>query len=319
MVVGGYFYALSTMPDTLAALVLTLAHQKYITNGSHPDLRLMIRRVLQYVSEAMVLGKKTELDAETHCPDRANLTMDDAKCLFALISFGVLSNVLDPRTYSFRADAPDDEKLSDSEEFMMHKYDYNSMPETERVGYVYTRGMAYELAKWFANNYELRLRGEDNANGRGMSTLEKLLDGVAYEGAGIYAARMRTRQPGQAAPNASLEKISQQLNGIANSRNVKHTTIHHAFLHDRTQHWLEIAKKQDPSEEYNLLYDWDRFQLHRTYKNSAEVEAKEDWQSQIDVFHEGSTVRDGMYFDGLNSHWGTVVPGRSINMCCRAE
>ncbi len=89
--------------------------------------------------------------AEAHLPNlKEPESVVDFLCLCAI---GILSNVLDPRTYQY-LDVPD------SRMWEFHKkHDVNAIPHNEREAYVYTRALSYQLVEWFFNAYEVTTRG----------------------------------------------------------------------------------------------------------------------------------------------------------------
>lgn len=290
---GGHYYSLSTMPETLVALVHTLANGRLITNTSHPGLRLLMRRMVQYLHEAVVHGAKVDPN-DFHYVDPENMTMTTAKVLFACISFGVSSNILDGRTYNFDNSAKNYKDLSKEEKHRMDIYDYNSIPEMERVGCIYTRGISFEIADWFANRYELRGDGVQKED-----TLAIVLEGMAHEAVGIYAARMRTASSDNAAPNASLELISRQLQGFTGKETFQKQLRSHVTAK------LTWCKTQTPDQKYDLLYSWDDFTLHKR------PQPAHDWDpwSRSQIFDEGITSLDAVYLRGLDTCWGAFAEG----------
>lgn len=295
---GGSFYSISTMPETLVALIHTLANDRFITNSSHPELRLLIRKIVQYLHETVVHGAKMDED-DINYVDPNNLNMTTAKSLFACISFGILSNILDARTYSFDNSQTEINDLPPQEKCLMEVYDYNSMPESERVGSIYTRGTSYEMAQWFAHQYELKLPG-DGASVTVAETLNRVMKGVAHEAVGVYAARMRTKSPLDAAPNASLDLISRQLHSFGKSDKENCQGILQRSILEN----LESCKKQALDDKYDLLYVWDKFSLHRRSTPSPW-----DIWPRRKVFDAGKTMLDAMYVVGLGTFWGNRDEG----------
>lgn len=291
---GAHFYALSTLRRTFCGLVFTLVQEKYLTNTSHPPLRLMIRRIVQYLHMNIIHGYHK--DDDTHCFDSTNMSMETFEELFSVISIGILSAILDPRTYCFEPGADDNENLSPRQRLQVELYDCNSLPESERVGIIYARGLAYELLDWFVSKYDLTSVDDTQSQ---MPTTARIHEALAHEAFAIYVARDRTDREGMWAPNVSLEAIRRQLKGLAPPDSVMHQSI------------VKLLNDHDAKltpENFNLLYDWKSVRLHARDTPLDSYEGPWDRQK---LFVTGQTQLDARNVQWLSSFWTNVKMEKS--------
>jgi hypothetical protein len=81
-----------------------------------------------------------------------------------VLSFlGIMSNVLDFRTYRY-PDRTADEPLTDDEKELMEVYDLNAMNQTERTVCMYVRGMGWKIQAWINRHYTLEKADGEPAN-----------------------------------------------------------------------------------------------------------------------------------------------------------
>ena len=84
----------------------------------------------------------------THLPDLAD--SEDLFNVLALCNFCILSNVLDPRTYSFPDHLPHDDPMQLRRRI---QYDYNALSPSDRKQFTFFRGLARNLIAWIDSRY----------------------------------------------------------------------------------------------------------------------------------------------------------------------
>ncbi|KDR65163.1 hypothetical protein GALMADRAFT_162467 [Galerina marginata CBS 339.88] len=132
---GFFFYASSTLADTLAALGHLLIADHVLTNTSHLPTRALLLRMVHYFYQQFVILEH-DLKGSEHLPD---LTTPQGQFNFLkLCHIGILFNVLDSRTY---------EANDQSDNSALH-YDHNTIPHEDRQKFVYARGLCIELVAW---------------------------------------------------------------------------------------------------------------------------------------------------------------------------
>ena len=67
--------------------------------------------------------------------------------LAALCNFCILSNLLDPHTYSF-ADLPNSNRANTTHLSQRQEFDYNALSPSDRIYFSYVRGLSYNLLRW---------------------------------------------------------------------------------------------------------------------------------------------------------------------------
>lgn len=275
---GSHFYSLTTMRDTLAGLVHMLVQEKYITNTSHPPLRMMIRKVVAYVHAVVFPHPDAKVDS-IQCFDPKTLTSHTMTYLFVVISLGFLCNILDPRTYRIR---PDDVTPTQEEKDIHDKFDYNAMPASERRGCIWTRGMSMDLAQWFYAHYDLKCPGKEDASPENI-----VYDAVAHEAFGVFVAATSVEaveeRRGLCAVGATSKMIRHQLERLDN----------HPMVKNQIKSLLKRFNNGETERAFNLLYDWSNWTCHA--KTPSELFKP---YSDQDVMKWGCTTLDIAYMKG---------------------
>lgn len=159
---GGYFFALSTMPYTFAALLHNIANMSSFTPNDNPRFQHLVRLVVQHAYVAIILQEDDpEFPLSRHFHSYRPSKDEDHKLLMGLLAAiytGILCNVLDPNTYRVQLDLADSPKIRERiGQVRMEQYDYNAMPHDDRLGCMFVRGCAYELARWFNHHFEIQV------------------------------------------------------------------------------------------------------------------------------------------------------------------
>ena len=63
---GGHFYSFSNMQDTIAGIIHTCIIDHVITNTEHPDTRVLLFRMLQYLYKFYVQGSDRHSEYISH-------------------------------------------------------------------------------------------------------------------------------------------------------------------------------------------------------------------------------------------------------------
>lgn len=275
---GGHFYALTTMRDTHAGLVHMLTQERYITNTSHPPLRMMIRKVVAYVHANVFPAKYDRLD-RSQCFDPTQLDNQTMIYLFSVISLGFLSNVLDPRTYRIRQD---DTLPTDEEKAIHEQYDFNAMPPSDRRGCIWTRGMAVELVDWFCAHYDLKPHNRQ----QNMDTITLLRDAIAQEAFAVYFASTVVEsvpdREDMCAYGATSANIRYQLEHLDND----------AFVQEQIDYQLKKFDEGKTRKNFNILYDWSDWTC------VPKPSGKFKQMAEREIFQWGCTSLDMAYIEG---------------------
>lgn len=277
---GAHFYSLTTIRDTLASLIDTLIRGLFITNNSHPDLRMLLRKIVHYVHRYVTSEEGEDVDG-FHCFDKNNLSREDMMDLLVLVSFGILGNILDPRTYCYRENAEHNEQLSAAEELRKEQYDVNCISDSERVAFVTTRAMALELAEWFTHTYSLVYPSGKETQ---ITCEEVVYSALAAESFGVYMSLKLSTQPEMASPNLLLEGLKRRITALPGPKEFKKRIQTH-FSYDIFN-----------TEEIHALYDWDQLGLQPSLIDGIDpwVRGPEDG-----LFEMGKCDLDRAYFDNL--------------------
>lgn len=143
-----------------------------------------------------------------HIPDLKS--MNSVLDLASACNLAILSNALDFRTYT-HPNQTDDKPLTDEEKLQMDMYDLNSMPESDRAGCVYARGLALDLFDWFSDNYVLIGKRRSGS----MSTLSALMNNLAHQAYAIWLTKeLAVAREVVGAPNCTPERLRQQLDNF---------------------------------------------------------------------------------------------------------
>lgn len=269
------------MRDTLAGLVHMLVQEHFITNTSHPPLRMMIRKVVAYV-HGNVFPPKYGRAIDTQCFDPAQLDENSMTYLFGVISLGFLANILDPRTYRFWKD---ESGPTPREEALNIEYDVNAMPATERRGCIWTRGVAVELADWFCDNYDLISCKPGYVPTKGSANL--VYHSIAHEAFGVYVASKRVEgvpeRQGLHAYGATSDNIRDQLECLDN----------HSIVEQKIKRYLEDFDEGKMPTEFNILFDWSDWTCRRKQHSSNFRQ-----MTQQEIIGWGRTSLDELYIRG---------------------
>jgi hypothetical protein len=148
VITGGYYLSSHTLHATLFGLIHSFILPSVLTEGNHPPVAMLIRRLIHYFHGALVGNDPSEDD---HMLDLAS--RNGAQDIFALFALAIFLNALDERTYTIPAQSP-----------QLHAiFDLNAIPLVERYHNCYVRGLAFDLMEWYFEHYEFSLvNGEDS-------------------------------------------------------------------------------------------------------------------------------------------------------------
>lgn len=146
MVTGGFYLSSHTLHSTLFGLIHSFILPSFLTEGKHPPVVMLVRRLIHYFHNALVANDPDESD---HMLDLAS--QKGAQDIFALFALAIFLNVLDERTYIF---SPESLQLHDS-------FDLNEIPFVERYHNCYARGLAFDLVEWYFENYEFSYSSDE--------------------------------------------------------------------------------------------------------------------------------------------------------------
>lgn len=93
------------------------------------------------------------VNVASHLPDLT--TMDVFIDVLSLCNFCILSNVLDPRTYSF-PDRKYREAPTATHILQRQQHDYNALSPSDRLYFSYVRGLAINLIYWLDSRYAFK-------------------------------------------------------------------------------------------------------------------------------------------------------------------
>jgi hypothetical protein len=268
---GGHFYSATTMQDTLSGVIHALVHDLYITNTSHPDMRMMMRRVVVYTHATLVRGEIDGTDRSSHSFNRDNLDADAVKQIYAIIAIGVLSNLLDPRTYVPAEGSP-----------LNLQHDINSMPRSERIGCTIARGMAYEIWSWLTTTY--RIRGLDDE----AASHDYLCQQLAHTALSLFVAKKVCIDHKRSVKGLTLDSICTQLLGLSASDSPLYQYIHGC---------LAAVDEERLTLWDSYVPNWDGL----TVEKIADASVFEFVLDDV-LFRNGASALDGVYYKAINKH-----------------
>lgn len=157
---GCHFFTSRTLLDTLVALSHSFICHEFITNTTHPETRVLLRRLQHFAHRGLVRGVSLKPSEVHHLP---NLEAPiggqvDSKAVFDFLSLCTLSlfaEALDPRTYVGPGQA-----LSSSpnaaERKIVEELCQSILKPQERREICLARGCARECLEWFRDHFEAR-------------------------------------------------------------------------------------------------------------------------------------------------------------------
>jgi hypothetical protein len=168
IVLGGHFYSFVNLQDTVQAIIHCFTIDNLVTNTEHPDTRVLLFRMMQYLYKYYVQGASAESELYVsvhrtclidrpenqakHLPDLTNvLSLVD---VLSLCNFCILANVLDLNTYSF-PDLAYRQKPTAKHKRLRELYDYNALGPDRRRYFSYIRGLAVNLINWISCRYDV--------------------------------------------------------------------------------------------------------------------------------------------------------------------
>jgi hypothetical protein len=189
---GGHFYSFSNLQDTVTGIIHCFAIDNLITNTEHPETRVLLFRMMEYLYKFFVRGadpqsefpnfsKKCLTDSSIennaqHLPDlmRFRSLID----VLALCNFCVLANVLDYNTYQFplsKGGKPTARKV-----YLQDRYDYNALSPVKRRYYSYMCGVAFNFMNWLISEFDIVSTKESPDELNLSELLMDYLDNQAY-------------------------------------------------------------------------------------------------------------------------------------------
>ncbi|KAJ3500455.1 hypothetical protein NLJ89_g9788 [Agrocybe chaxingu] len=209
---GGHFYATSTMQDTMFGIVHSLVAERVITNTSHYFSRRLIRRMIDFYHLGLV---QEQIDADVpafqHLPrlDQRESVLD----LLTTCALGILSNVLDLRTY-LSALETEGQNAGKAALATYTFYDYNAVPFFDRQCNVMARGEAYSILEWLDANYEF-----DDGLGAPVDVLDVMRSYLLVLCKAIVEYKSQAEKRGmEGAYNCTPELILRQIRGVNNAQ-----------------------------------------------------------------------------------------------------
>ncbi|KAF9470699.1 hypothetical protein BDN70DRAFT_901903 [Pholiota conissans] len=294
IVIGGHYYATSTMKDTLCALILAFAASDYITNTEHLPSRQILRFMMifyfdgleqkRFLKDDPVVSHLPKLDPLSTAPDFNTIT--EFETLFSMCCLAIFSNVLHPLTYLHADEAGGNvcSVLSGKQLLEMELYDRNALSIEERNACALSRSLAFSLLEWFSTHYAFS-RNNDEVTAVGIF-IEKKIAEQAYA---IYCTKKTAeKQNLNGALRCSTSTLKRQLMGTFDHASNIHKWIS-TFLENDT-HMEDVTPTFEgyelhvinPAPEYTpkaaTTYDWMRTPLdikfQEGYNNKFKYECK---------------------------------------------
>ena len=142
-----------------------------------------------------------------HVPDLKSI--DSLMDVLALSFLGIMSNVLDFRTYRYPEWAAD-EPLTDKENELMKTYDLNAMNQTERTLCMYVRAMGWGIQGWVRRHYTL-----ENADGEPGNLDRFITIYIAHMISAILQYKSQADlQQVKGAPGCTYERLKSQIDKV---------------------------------------------------------------------------------------------------------
>ncbi|KAF9528570.1 hypothetical protein CPB83DRAFT_766688 [Crepidotus variabilis] len=163
---GSHFYCPAALQATLASLVHGFIFHAYITNISHPETRVLLRRILHFYHRGLIQKAYMTTD-QAHLPQlghslRHEIDIDEVLNLLSACAIVFFANVLDPRTYT----PPGMEEgtiATEKQSQIMEAYDTNDITPDEREGICEARGAVRDIFSWFRQRFTISRPGLENS------------------------------------------------------------------------------------------------------------------------------------------------------------
>ncbi|KAF9471123.1 hypothetical protein BDN70DRAFT_901588 [Pholiota conissans] len=305
IVVGGHYYATSTMKDTLCGLILAFSASEYITNTEHLPSRQILRFMMIFYFDGLEQKRFLEDDPViSHLPKLDPLssasdfnTIHEFKSLFSVCCLAIFSNVLHPLTYlhADEADGNVSAILSDEQLLEMDMFDRNALSIEERNACALSRSLAFSLLEWFTAHYSISCGGENSLD---LSTV--IDEKIAEQAYAIYCTKQTAEKQGlKGASHCSCATLKHQLMGTFDPSSNIHKILENLFSSDEeptnitpsfSGYKLSIIK---PPPVYTpkaaTTYDWMRTPLDRKFQTGYNINFKTTAINDIS-FHRGPSL-----------------------------
>jgi len=191
--------------------------------------------------------------------------------LLSLSFLGLMSNVLDFRTYRYNIE------LSDEDGRLMDAYDLNAMNQQDRTVCMYVRGMGWTIQKWIDTHYGLENAAGDNVNIR-----KFIIDYNAHMACAILQyKRQADMQQVKGAPGCTYERLKSQIDMV-----FLPDSVHGATLQSRLTSHEEIRTMEIDIRGLKLK------QISVPEKPKKPLSTKE-------LIRQGESVADERYHKGI--------------------
>lgn len=288
VVTGGFFLSTHTLHDSLMGHIHSFLLPSLLTEGKNPPLTIFARRLVHYMHNAYVVNDSS---------DRSHLlslsSMDDARDFFSLIAIAIFLNVLDERTYQLSSDTfQEDPTICEQRH---ETFDLNAIPVAERHHLCYTRGLAFDLLKWLFEHYSF---SSENLEEPDVDSYQAIfVPFVVHVGRQIIRYKGAAEARGHATSSTSTQVIRQVQSALFGFR----------FMKDS---WFEEEAAEEENDDYedenDGLLDPERNDLYFSFDDFAFTRREipeTRTTSNHDFLEVGKTIRDGLFFRGLDSQF----------------
>ncbi|KAF9527083.1 hypothetical protein CPB83DRAFT_895515 [Crepidotus variabilis] len=166
---GSHFYSTGAMHSTLVSLIHGFICHSFITNISHPETRILLRRIVHFYHRGLVEGAYMTASEQAHLPqidvaEGSLAPMDEVVNFLSACAIVFFSNALDPRTYTPPGmDSEEGHVASEGQKTIMDTYDVNAISPEEREEICEARGATLEALAWFRCSFEVRREADQQA------------------------------------------------------------------------------------------------------------------------------------------------------------
>ena len=148
--------------------------------------------------------------------------------LLSLSFLGLMSNVLDFRTYRYG--------IQDQDGDLMDAYDLNAMNRQDRTVCMYIRGMGWTIQKWIDMHYEL-----ENADGVNVNVRNFIINYNAHMACAILQyKRQADMQQVKGAPGSTYEWLKSQLDMVFLPESVQGAALQSRLTSNEAIQTMEI-------------------------------------------------------------------------------
>ena len=157
---GSHFFSSATLTMSLVSLIHTFVCNDLITNISHPETRVLLRRIQHLFHRGLICDVPLKPAEQDHLPnimvrEGDTVPTEEAIDFLAICVLSYLADALDPRTYMAPGQSPSSHPNS-LQQKLLDDLHVNQIKASERKEIWLARGCARECLEWFSHEFVVR-------------------------------------------------------------------------------------------------------------------------------------------------------------------